>query len=406
MTSHLQTFTSMLAYVYRDAGVVDLDDDVRKHVPDFGILHPYSTQNVTTMRQLASHTSGLPRDLGYPCGFDPSCSDADVYAMLRKTYRVLPQFSRFHYSNVGFGLLGRALEMAAGPQQRYEDLVAERLLQPLGMNATFDVSPATLSRMAVGRNSDGTRATVSALGWEAPAGGLLASADDMTQWLKFHFRSDAPASKDQPVDGSTVTEALASQTVLRDGSSAVGLPWEYKYSGGFWTKSKQGELPGFRSSVTLISELKLGIFVSALQSDVSEDTVWAIPAIDLLSPAVLEILNERQPTYTLPEHYKQFVGSYHFNSSIFVGPSGVLEGIIFGQHLNFTEVMDTSVNPPVPIGIGLRAEPIGPGSNPGCRWLDDGSDLEIIYFDGLKGPGDFTTLSSGFRFMGSAAERL
>jgi hypothetical protein len=61
----------------------------------------------------------------------------------------------------------------------------------------------------------------------------------------------------------------------------------FKWTGNFWTKSKQGELDGYRSCVTLIDDLKLGIFVSALQSEVSEGSVWAIPAIDILAPAVL-----------------------------------------------------------------------------------------------------------------------
>ena len=84
----------------------------------------------------------------------------------------------------------------------------------------------------------------------------------------------------------------------------------------------------------------------------------------------------------------------------------MLEGIIFGQHLNFTSVMDFSRSPPVALATALRAEPVGPGSNPGCRWLDDGSDLEVIYFDGLKSDNDFTTPANRLRFMGSATERV
>ena len=43
--------------------------------------------------------------------------------------------------------------------------------------------------------------------------------------------------------------------LLRDGYEAIGSPWEMVYlgrSGGgdFWAKGKQGELPGYRSSVS------------------------------------------------------------------------------------------------------------------------------------------------------------
>jgi CubicO group peptidase (beta-lactamase class C family) len=79
VASITKTFTSMLAFVMRDSGVVGLDEDVRTHVPTFDVQSPYAVENVTTLRQLASHTSGLPRDLGFPCGFNPACSDAEVY---------------------------------------------------------------------------------------------------------------------------------------------------------------------------------------------------------------------------------------------------------------------------------------------------------------------------------------
>lgn len=67
-------------------------------------------------------------------------------------------------------------------------------------------------------------------------------------------------------------EMLLPTILLADGSSAVGTPMEMKYEGGVWTKGKQGELPGYRSSMTMVPKLKLGIFTSALVSDVEE--VW------------------------------------------------------------------------------------------------------------------------------------
>ena len=50
---------------------------------------------------------------------------------------------------------------------------------------------------------------------------------------------------------------LVLQVLLRDGYEAIGSPWEMVYlngSGGgdYWAKGKQGELPGYRSSVLLV----------------------------------------------------------------------------------------------------------------------------------------------------------
>ena len=88
----------------------------------------------------------------------------------------------------------------------------------------------------------------------------------------------------QILDGDTLAELLRPSVLLRDGSSAVGTPWEMKYSteSKVWVKSKQGELPGYRSSVSVVEELKLGVFTSALVSDVDEHSVWTIPGMNMI----------------------------------------------------------------------------------------------------------------------------
>ena len=48
------------------------------------------------LRQLASHTSGMPRDLHYPCGFTPTCTENDVLEMMRSMHLVV----RYGNSNI------------------------------------------------------------------------------------------------------------------------------------------------------------------------------------------------------------------------------------------------------------------------------------------------------------------
>jgi len=83
-------------------------------------------------------------------------SEADVLAALADMYPVMPPNRRFHYSNLGVGLLGRALGHAAN-ESLYEDLLAEKVTQPLGMaNATFDTASAMAADLvAVGSGGDG-----------------------------------------------------------------------------------------------------------------------------------------------------------------------------------------------------------------------------------------------------------
>ena len=110
-----------------------------------------------TLEQLATHTSGLPR-LAPNQPTDEENPYRDFTAEraeegLRAATRA-PDAGHL-YSNFGYQLLGLVLERASG--QRYQDLLAERLLGPLGM-----------TRSGVGGAGGGTRMTGHAAG--KPAG--------------------------------------------------------------------------------------------------------------------------------------------------------------------------------------------------------------------------------------------
>ena len=61
--------------------------------------------------------------------------------------------------------------------------------------------------------------------------------------------------------------------LLRDGNAAIGTPWEMAYNTfkdskgkqkGVWFESKQGEVPGYRSSIALVPQYKIGCFIDFL----------------------------------------------------------------------------------------------------------------------------------------------
>ena len=240
IASITKVFTDVLLWKLRDLGTVGLDDKLEKYLPaHFGKVG--STRGDITLRNLAAHLSGLPREVPFPCSFDGrACSEEEVLQVLNGTLPVLPPNRRFHYSNLGIALLGRALGHAAG-EAEYEQLIAEHITTPLGMaNATFDTAQA-LSRdlVATGVAKDGSRLNFSATcvpapgaigSWMAPCGCLWASADDLAALLKLFLRTDvgAGATPDQILDGDSLAEMLAPSVLLGDGSSAVGSPWEMK----------------------------------------------------------------------------------------------------------------------------------------------------------------------------------
>lgn len=117
-----------------DAGELDLDAPISRHLPD---LPP--DMGRVTVRQLLSMTAGVPRRRGFGRSF-PSL--AAFVAYFGKERRLLGEPGRdFRYGGDGFQLAGRAAEVATG--RSFRSLFRERVARPCGMEHTsYDAAGA------------------------------------------------------------------------------------------------------------------------------------------------------------------------------------------------------------------------------------------------------------------------
>ncbi|UFQ19797.1 MULTISPECIES: serine hydrolase domain-containing protein [Streptomyces] len=139
-----KTFTGLLLAEMVARGEVAYNDPISRFLPRFAT--PGLRGSPITLLHLATHTSGLPRlppgllRKSVPTWFSNpyACfsSDALLDALARTRPRAAPGV-RVHYSNYGVGLLGELLVRAAhGPGGAFATLVAERVLDPLGLTRT------------------------------------------------------------------------------------------------------------------------------------------------------------------------------------------------------------------------------------------------------------------------------
>jgi len=174
-----KTFTAVLIMQCRDEGLLDLDDPISAHlkVPSHGEL---------TIRRLLSHTSGLQRE-PYGDVWDTlqAPSAEQLLEDLVRAERVLPPGRRWHYSNLGYSLLGLAVGRLRGGT--WAEVLSERILAPLGLR---DISPEGGGRAAVGylvdAYSDHVREEPPAdFEGLAAAGQLWGTAADLARWGAF-----------------------------------------------------------------------------------------------------------------------------------------------------------------------------------------------------------------------------
>ena len=174
-----KTFTAVLVMQARDDGLLDLDRPLSAYldVPAHGDA---------TIRRLLSHTAGIQRE---PSGdiWDTLIAPdaAALLAELDRAERVLPDGRRFHYSNLGFAVLGQLVARLRG--SAWEQLLTDRILTPLGLSATTVAAPPGAAvGYLVDAYSDAARPEPPMdLGGVVPAAQLWSTAGDMARWAAF-----------------------------------------------------------------------------------------------------------------------------------------------------------------------------------------------------------------------------
>jgi len=231
-----KTFTAVLILQLRDAGLLDLDDRLSKHLP--GTRHAD-----VTLRRLLAHVSGLQRE---PVGDLWVTLEVPTREQLLEGFeqaeQVLPQRATHHYSNLAYAILGEVVARVTA--NSWEQVLQERLLDPLGMSRT-GVSPS--DPRAVGYfiepYADAVRPEPDMdTGAAGPAMQLWSTAADLVRWAAFL------ADPDPEVLKSETLEEMRQPVVVWD-PHAFTLAW----GGGLmlWRKGERvlhghgGAMPGF-----------------------------------------------------------------------------------------------------------------------------------------------------------------
>ncbi|MCG8467645.1 MAG: beta-lactamase family protein [Gemmatimonadetes bacterium] len=184
-----KSVTAVLLADLVEEGLLDLDDPVEDALPEMSLLgDPPAGMGAVTYRQLASHTAGLIREPeldGAAAGPIEDWGHKILASIPRTRFYTMPG-TQYQYSNIGFGILGYAVQRAAGSS--FIDLVNDRIFRPLGMtSSTFVVEPGLARRLSVGfaNGGDGPpdpdfpALEHAGRGYKVPNGGVYATVGDL-----------------------------------------------------------------------------------------------------------------------------------------------------------------------------------------------------------------------------------
>ena len=277
IASMTKSFTGAALMMLVVDGRLRLDDPVSVHVPELSTWRgPTSDGPPITVRHLVSMEAGLPTDDEWAdrhLDLSPGAMDAliDAGAVFAWT-----PGTRFEYSNLGWGLVGRVIERVAG--ERVPDHVVRSLLEPLGMTSTTWERPGSAVVAEPYRLQDGVwthEGEPLGDGTIAPMGGLWTTVRDLARWVGFFL--DAWPPRDEADDGPLPRWARREMQQLRrvdevtryrpspSGSSRVsatgyGIGLGVRIDDRLGTSvGHSGGLPGYGSHMRWVPEHDVGV---------------------------------------------------------------------------------------------------------------------------------------------------
>ena len=252
-------FGAMAALLLEAQGRLDLEEDVRTYVPELPNFGP-----TIVPRHLIHHTSGI-RDWPHTMSLG-GVEYSDVISfekILRMLYQQrainFPPGSEYAYSNTGYNLLARTIEIQSG--MTFRTYTQEQIFEPLGMTHThfsddyLEIVPGRAESYApVDDETDGVfRRQINQLTALASSS-LNTTVDDFILWMK-NYETGA-------VGGEEITGRMLQRGVLTGGDTidyAHGLTvGAYR---GLVNFGHGGSWAGFRTNFVRFPEENLSIVV-------------------------------------------------------------------------------------------------------------------------------------------------
>ncbi|EDU47422.1 AmpC Beta-lactamase class C [Pyrenophora tritici-repentis] len=345
IASATKLITALAIELSRDE--ISLEDPITKFIP--GLKE--ELYGDVTIKALADHTSGLGRfgytgdvayskgatALGLPNitntlpGCDPipggrTCTPQELLAEFNNpAYAPHSPNARALYSNIGYILLGLALE--AAHNQPYETIIQKLILDPVGMEKSTFASPTTDDGTALlPRRPEDKPWFVADFGNLNPSGGLWSTPREML--LLLHALQN-----NLLLSAAELRAWMQPTTFLGRTSQAVGIAWEIfritdlplAFPRAVDVYTKLGGVPGYGSYLVLIPEFDIAITINAAGGAGAATSFICVDLLDRIVKAVVpwaDVLAREQAEVKYAGAYKMGGTSGSNDSVVISGTDG------------------------------------------------------------------------------------
>src|SRR5438067_5335427 len=232
MASVTKTFVATAVMQLVEKGKIDLDAPLTRYLPYFRLNDERYT--AITIRQMLSHTSGIPDTVNY--NWDKPEYDAGALERFVRSIAdqklVFAPGEKFGYSNTAYEILGDVIAKVSG--ESFEDYVQHNILTSLGMkDSTLLVREANPQLLTSPHVMENNQVVVSKIfpynRAHSPSSTLYSSIEDMSRWAIANLNHGE-------LDGQRILKRETAESMWRPVVAAFNL----KEGISWFTTEKQG----------------------------------------------------------------------------------------------------------------------------------------------------------------------
>jgi len=261
MASITKSLTATSLSILVRQGLLRFDDPVNWYLDGPGVHSPMWSVDAATIRRLASHTAGLTTFTHWCEAGDRGCS-TDVAREIRD-YGILfwPPGEIFEYSNLGYGILGKAIADVTG--EPFGRLMTRQVFEPLQMTHCFVEGESRPGLAAAQYDQRTHRRSPERVSGHAAASGAYCSAHDLALFGMFHLE-DHLASQRQILTDDEIQQMHVPQPATR---GQYGIGWWIRNQDGERVVSAQGGTTDAYALLALVPSRDIAVVVLANSFD-------------------------------------------------------------------------------------------------------------------------------------------
>lgn len=267
LASLSKAFTAAGIGILIDEGILNWDDKVVDHLPEFKLFDPYVTREFT-IRDLLCHRNGYTTFDGDLLWYGTSYTRQEI---VKRFSNLAPKHGfreKYGYSNIMFIAAALVIEKKTG--QSWEDFIESRILKPLEMNS----SSITMADFKSGSNIAAPHVHDKVQDYidynnAAGAVGVNSTITDLAKWASMWLNKGKSGDK-QILKEKTVRDIFSAQTSQNVSAKneengihfkAAACGWMVQDFKGVKMIHHSGGLPGFILNLALVPEKNLAVIV-------------------------------------------------------------------------------------------------------------------------------------------------